>query len=190
MRVPELRGVALEHDREILERGREADARRGVHAALVTGVELVVHLGIEERISRNVELRADLRWGGRRSRGRRCGRNRSRRRWWRRGRRGRRRSREIPDADEALFGNPLDVGAHGFGDDAERNDERALINLGRDVERARFAVDHDFGFADGDLNVGAGLGDVDGLRRRVVGHRSTHLLEHRTQGNKDRLPAY
>jgi hypothetical protein len=83
-----------------------------------------------------------------------------------------------------------DVCAHAFRDDAHRYDERTLVDFGRYVERARFAVDDDFRLADRHLDVGAGLRNVDGFRRRIVRDRSTHLLEHRTQRNKDRIPAH
>ena len=66
----------------------------------------------------------------------------------------------------------------------------ALIDLGRNVERAALAVDDDFRLADGHLDVGAGLGDVDGFGGRIVRYRRAHLLEHRAERDKDRAAAH
>ena len=60
-------------------------------------------------------------------------------------------SPDIPHDDEALVRNPLHVRAHAFRDDADRNENVALVDHRRHVQWTRFAVDHDFGFADGTL---------------------------------------
>jgi hypothetical protein len=125
--------------------------------------------------------------GGRRGRRRR---SRGRRRRRRRGRRGRNRRRYVADDDDLFLGNPLNVGAHALGDDANRNDDRTLVNLGRNVERARFAVDDDFGFTDRYLDVGTGLRDVGRLRSGIVGDRRTHLFEHGAQRDEDFVAAH
>ena len=132
-------------------------------------------------------LHARLRCGSRRSRrgGRRSGlrSNGSRRR-------ARDRCEKVTDDDDPFRLDPLHVGAHAFGDDAQRHDERALVDLGRHVERSRLAVDHDFRLADRHFDVGARFAHVDGFRRVVEGDVRAHLLEDRTQRHEDRGTAH
>ena len=107
-----------------------------------------------------------------------------RRRWRRRG--GIHSRRNVTDNHGLLRQHPLNVGAHAFRYNADRDDDDALVDFRRNVERAAFTVDDDFGFSEGDFDVGTRLGNIRGLRRGIVRNGRAHLLEHRAQWDEDR----
>src|SRR5271165_869815 len=193
MRVVELLVIEGEQSAEVADRERETGVGSERRVAGIPVAELVVCHGAEDAVAGDPERgllngrrrRAGGRWRWRRRRRWRCrGWRRGRRRRWRRSR------RNVTHDDDALLGNPQDVRAHAFRDHANRNDDRTLVDLGRNVERTALAVNHGDGTSDRYLNVGPGFCNVDRLCRRIIRIRFAHLLEHRTQRNEDGASAH